>query len=65
MLSTNYSFTNPMDLLHICINKIWHKITYKGWYTIKPNQPTNFQDMLRYNTPPSKEKKKEKAEQWF
>ena len=20
---------------------IWHWITYKGWYTIKPEQPTN------------------------
>ena len=30
--------------VHICINRIWHWITSKGWYAIKtnqPNQPTN------------------------
>ena len=27
--------------LIICIKWIWHWITYKGWYAIKPKQPTN------------------------
>ena len=25
-------------LLYICINRIWHWITHKGWYAIKHNQ---------------------------
>ena len=25
-------------LQYICIKKIWHLITYNGWYAIKPNQ---------------------------
>ena len=32
----------PNQILYIsyvCINRIWHKITYKGWYAIKANQP--------------------------
>ena len=39
ILSTNYAFTN-----HIYIEReregerIWHEITYKGWYAIKHNQ---------------------------
>ena len=31
MLSTNNAFTNNM-----CIERIWHEITYKIWYAIKP-----------------------------
>ena len=36
--------------LFICIIRIWHWITYNGWYPIKPNQPNNFHrwDPSRY-----------------
>ena len=23
--------------IYICTNSIWHKLTYNGWYVIKPN----------------------------
>ena len=39
MFSTKYSFRNLW--FNICKNRIWHKITDKGWYGIKPSQPTN------------------------
>ena len=26
---------------YVCKNKIWNYVTYKGWYAIKTNQPTN------------------------
>ena len=28
--------------IYICIKMIWHQITYKGWYTIKPNQTKSY-----------------------
>ena len=28
-------------IFNVCMNKIWHQITYKGWYTLKPNQHTH------------------------
>ena len=27
--------------MYVCIDRIWRWMTYKGWYTIKPKQPTN------------------------
>ena len=33
-------FIYKSHILNRHINKIWHEITYKSWYTIKPNQPT-------------------------
>ena len=27
--------------MYVYIDRIWHWMTYKGWYAIKPNQPTN------------------------
>ena len=32
--------TKPNQIIcikYICIKRIWHLITYKGWYAIKPN----------------------------
>ena len=29
---------------YICINRIWHLMTYNGWYAIKPNQPTDLEE---------------------
>ena len=39
MLPTNYSFTNHIYSMYI--NRFWYQITYKGWYVLKSNQPTN------------------------
>ena len=33
--------TKPNQIIYIwyiCIKRIWHSITYSGWYAIKPNQ---------------------------
>ena len=30
-----------MSGMYVCINSIWHWITYKGWFAKKSNQPTN------------------------
>ena len=31
-------FTNHVYIYYTCIKRIWHWITYNGWYAIKPNQ---------------------------
>ena len=36
MLHTKYSLIN--HIFDICMNKIWHYITYEGWYAIKPKK---------------------------
>ena len=36
-----YHKTQPDQIIYIwyrCIKRIWHQITYNGWYAIKPNQ---------------------------
>ena len=37
LLSNTYIYI----YIYIYINRIWHKITYMGWYAIKHNQPAN------------------------
>ena len=37
---TNKLFAYKSYLWYICINRIWHQITYNDWY-IKPNRPIN------------------------
>ena len=40
-----YHKTLPNQIIYIqyiCIKSIWHWITYKGWYTIKPNQTESY-----------------------
>ena len=34
-------FTNLIYIWYMCINNVWQKIIYKGWYAIKPNQTMN------------------------
>ena len=45
---------NPIYLIYICINRIWHLLTDNGWYAIKPNQTKAdalwlFHHVKRYN----------------
>ena len=30
--------------MYVYIDRIWRWMTYKGWYAIKPKQPTNNED---------------------
>ena len=38
MLSTKYVYKSYIYLIYIYIKRIWHYITYNGWYAIKHNQ---------------------------
>ena len=49
MLPTNYSFIKHTYLIYICINRIWHEVTYKGWYAIKTNQPKQAFTIIKQN----------------
>ena len=44
---------NQIYLIHFEINRIWHSITYNGWYTIKPNQtkPISFSGLITIAPP--------------
>ena len=45
ILPTNYSFTNYIYLIYICINRIWHEIAYNNWYTIKSAKQLNLKKL--------------------
>ena len=35
MLSTKFVYKSYIQ--YVCITRIWHEISYNGWYAIKPN----------------------------
>ena len=32
--------------MYVCMDRIWRWMTYKGWYAIKSNQPTNTAQLM-------------------
>ena len=39
LISRKSQLNQIIYIQYICIKRIWHEITYTGWYAIKPTQP--------------------------